>query len=393
MLLLALIASFVAHATPDGAVPADGKYALPGSGFTLAAPGWHMSRWSDWDFKGRSPDGSVFVTTWSSSFQLTIDEAAARALADHWKRGLEESEGATDVQISEVRVEDVGGKPRARATLSFMSGGGIKGVCHAAAFSTEGLTAQLYTITAAPLRERGAAALERLLEGIEVTRPPADTTALGSLTTPFGTVSLPPGWRAPLNGEGSEVSALYGRTGAKDAKACTAAIHPRVGGEADLVLACPEETHPPIIDEASFADESILFAREMFGAAAAKLRPPVAIPRGDESAVLLHANDGLWVGGLSVRTGMQVVWASGDPTRDGELETVIRSVLTEFKLAPEAEPDRSFGVLLMHRLTYDPTHPMVLLPGLVLAAIAAFIIRMILRSPAGRSDEDPTLPE
>jgi hypothetical protein len=38
-------------------------------------------------------------------------------------------------------------------------------------------------------------------------------------------------------------------------------------------------------------------------------------------------------------------------------------------------------------------HPMVLLPGLVLAAIAAFIIRMILRSPAGRSDEDPTLPE
>ncbi len=131
----------------------------------------------------------------------------------------------------------------------------------------------------------------------------------------------------------------------------------------------------------------------MFGAAAAKLRPPVPIPRGDESAVLLHANDGLWVGGLAARTGIQVVWASGDPTRDGELETVVRSVLTDFKLAPEAEPDRSFGVLLMHRLTYDPMHPMVLLPGLVLAAIAAFIIRMILRSPAGRSEADPTLPD
>lgn len=388
MLLLALTALLAGPAAAGDDVPADGRYALPGSGFTLAAPGWHMSRWSDWDFKGRSADGSVFATAWSSSFQLTIDETVARALSSEWKRGLEESEGATEVTVGEVRVENVAGQPRARATLSFTSGSGIKGVCHAAAFSTEGLTAQIYTITAATMGDRGAAQLDRLLAGVEITRPPAPIGGTSTLTTPNGQVELPAGWRAPLTGEGAEVSALFGRTGAADAKACVPAIFARVGGEADLLLACPEASLPPVIDEYSFADESTLFAQRLFGAAAAKLRPAEAVARGEESAVLLHANDGLWVGGLPVATGMQVVWASGDASRDAELGTAVRAVLTGFTVVPEAEADRSFAVMLMHRLTYNRTHPMVLVPGLLLAALGAFLVRMIVRSSAGNPEPD-----
>lgn len=70
-----------------------------------------------------------------------------------------------------------------------------------------------------------------------------------------------------------------------------------------------------MIDAYSFADESTLFAQRLFGAATAKLRPAEAVARGEESAVLLHANDGLWVGGFPIATGMQVLWASGDASR------------------------------------------------------------------------------
>ncbi len=390
MLSLILLAT---AAIPEGAnpdAPADGNYPLPGSGFTLSAPKWHMSRWSDWDFKGRSPDRSVFVTAWSSSLQLTIDETVARELANEWKRGLEESEGATDVVISEVKVEVVAGQPRARATLDFASGSGIKGVAHAAAFSTNGLTSQLYTITAAAMRERGARQLETLLAGVQITRPPAPIGGQETLTTAAGTLLLPVGWRAPLATEDAEVSRLLGTTGASDVKACTPAIWPHVGGEADLLLACPDVAIAPVLDPNSFADESILFGQRIFGSAAASLPAAEQLPRGKESAILVHANDGLWVGGLTTATGYQVMWLSGNASRDADLGTTARAALTDFTLAPTAAPDRSFAVMLIHRLTYDRTHPLVLFPGLLFAAVGAFLVRMIFRSSARPGELDPT---
>lgn len=48
----------------------------------------------------------------------------------------------------------------------------------------------------------------------------------------------------------------------------------------------------------------------------------------------------------------------------------MRAILTGFTVAPEAQPDRSFAVMLMHRLTYNRTHPTVLVPGLLLARSA-----------------------
>jgi hypothetical protein len=386
MFALALAAALAA--TDD--TPADGKYALPGSGFTLAAPGWHMTRWSDWDFKGRSADGSVFVSAWGTSFQVPIDDVVARELANAWKSSLEETEHATDVVIGEVRVEMAGGQPRARATLEFTSGGGVKGVCHAAAFSTRGLTAQLYTITAAPMRERGQKQLDALLADLTVDKPPAPIGGTESLTTPAGSVELPAGWRAPLDTEGAEVAALFGRTGASDVEACTAAIRPHVGGVADLLLACPDSAPGTVLDDDSFADESTLFAGRLFGKGAAQLPAAEAVPReGEDLALLVHANDGLWVGGTPTATGYQVVWASGDASRDESLGDVARAALRGFVLKPESMPDRSFAVMLVHRLTYNPTHPTVLVPGLVLAAIAAFLVRMILRTSPKPGDADP----
>lgn len=370
-----------------GDQPADGKFALPSSGFTLVAPGWHMSRWSDWDFKGRTADSAVFSRAWSTSYQLQLDDTVAKELAASWKKLLETEENASDVVVTEVRVEDVAGQKRARASFSFTAGGGVKGVCHAAAFSTRGLTAQVWTIAVAGNASKAQARLDELVGKVEITAPPAALGGEETLKTAKGSVVLPAGWRLPLDVEGADVSALFGKTGAKDTKRCTSAIHPRVDGEADILLACSEEGSGGVLDESSFADEATLFAQRSFGRGAEKLPPAEMVKRGeDDVAMLLHANAGLWTGGLATQGGTEVVWISGRAEDDEALGAAARAVLTGYQLTDEARPAPAFAALLFHRMTYQPTHPMVLGPAVLILAFLGGIGAMILRRPSHPPD-------
>lgn len=365
-----------------GDQPADGKFAMPSAGFTLVAPGWHMSRWSDWDFKGRTADSSVFARAWSTSYQLQIDDAVAKDLAASWKKLLETEENATDVAVTEVRVEDVAGQKRARATFSFTASGGLKGVCHAAAFSTRGLTAQVWTIAVATNAAKGQARLDELVGKLEITAPPAQLGGEETLTTKAGKVVLPAGWRLPLDTEAADVAALFGKTGAKDSKLCTPAIRPRVDGEADILLSCSESASGGVLDESSFADEATLFGQRAFGRGAEKLPPPEMVRRGDDVAMLLHANAGLWTGGIATEGGTEVVWVSGRAQDDEVLGGAVRAVLAGFQLADEKKPNPAFGALMFHRMTYQPTHPTVLGPAVLMLAMLAGIVALILRKPA-----------
>lgn len=373
-MVLLLLATRLALA---GDQPADGRYALPDSGFTLVAPGWHMSRWSDYDFKGNNADNTVFATAWSTSYQLRIDGDVAKAIADGWKTRLEEEEHATEVKIDAVRVEDVAGVKRVRGELSFLTGGGIKGVYQAAAFPTEGLTAQVATLSTIQNRKRGTDALETLLTRLEVTRPPGQLGATEEIHTADGSALLPTGWRNPLAAEKAYLAPMYGKTGAKDADACTPSLRPRVGGEADLMLVCPETVHAGILDSNSFDDEAALVAQQLFGKGAASLPAPERVARGEDVAVLLHPKEGLWVGAVRTAKGNDVVWVTGRSGDDQALGDAARAVLGGLKLTPEATPAPSFGALMFHRLSYDPFHPTVLLPGLVILAGLAFLARMI----------------
>lgn len=372
-----LLATCLAFA---GDEPADGRYSLPDSGYTLAAPGWHMSRWSDYDFKGHNGDNTVFASAWSTSYQLTLDDTTAKALADAWKAKLEEEEHATDVTIDSVKVEEVGGVKRVRAQLSLTTGAGIKGAYAAAAFPTDGLIAQVATLSTAQARQKGLDALETLLAKLQIDKPAANLAGTEELKTKAGSLALPAGWRTPLPSEAPYVAPLFGKTAAKDPKECTPAIHPRVGGEADILLACPDLGSGGILDGNSFDDEATLYGQRLFGKSAATLAPPERVARGEDVAILFHGNEGLWTGGLATAQGMQTVWVSGRGADDAALGEAARAAVGTFKLAPEATPNAPFGALLFHRLTYDRTHPTVLIPGLLLLAALGFIVRMIFKS-------------
>ena len=370
---------FLAALALAGTDPPDGEYALPDSGFTLHAPVWHMSRWSDADFMGKSLDKSMIVTAWSTTFQLPMNDDTAQALATTWKRRLEKNEHAEDFSQSDVRLEDVGGQKRIRGLLAFTTGG-TKAVYHTAAFATAGLTAQVAVLTTATNSTRGMAALDKLLSEVVITAPPAAIGAAEGLATPRGKVALPTGWRNPLEAEMASVATLYAKTGAQDSALCTPAIRVRVDGEADVLLSCAEVSVGGILDEASFKDEATLFAQRTFGKLAAQLPPAEAVTRRDGVGILLHANQGLWVGAIQTEGGTQVLWVAGREADDAALGDVARATITHFDLSEAAKPTPTFGTLMAHRLAYHKSHQTVWIPAALVLALMAFIVRMILRA-------------
>ena len=377
--------SLIASLALAGTDPPPGEYALPASGFTLLTPGWHMSRWSDWDFKGNSLDKSIFVTAWSTTYQLSMDDATAERLAAAWKVRVEKEEHATDLSVSGVRLEDVAGQKRIRATVNFTSGA-TKAVYHASAFTTAGLTAQVAVMATAPNSARALAALETLLSQVVITAPPVATGAAEDLSTPRGKVPLPGGWRNPVEAEMASVAALYAKTGAKDSALCTPAIHAMVDGNADILLSCAELSVAGILDEASFGDEATLFAQRTFGKSAKNLPLAEMVTRRDGVGLLLHANQGLWVGSIQTEGGTQVFWVAGDEASDAELGNAARATIANFALSEAAKPNPPFGALMAHRLAYHKSHPTVWIPAALALAFLAFIVRMILR---GSPETDP----
>src|SRR5688572_14572538 len=93
-------------------------YALNDAGITLDLPAsWEMTRWSDWDFKGRTADG-VALEVWYTSFQQPVDDDAAKAFAAVYRAKLEDMR-ADDVAMEVARVTDIGGKRVARVDMRF----------------------------------------------------------------------------------------------------------------------------------------------------------------------------------------------------------------------------------------------------------------------------------
>ena len=76
-----LFALALAHAEP---------YALLDAGMTFELPpGWEMTEWSDWDFKGRTKDRSVALDAWYTPFQLPITTQGAGEWAVQYSEKLD----------------------------------------------------------------------------------------------------------------------------------------------------------------------------------------------------------------------------------------------------------------------------------------------------------------
>ncbi|MBM4368719.1 MAG: hypothetical protein FJ102_21070, partial [Deltaproteobacteria bacterium] len=113
MVSLVLLALSAAAATEQ-----DGVYDLPDAGVRLVLPTWHMSRWSDWDFRGRTGDGGVLVAAWYTPFQSSITAESAEGFRAAWKAKLEEEDHASNVSFTTSDVTTLEGRTTLRATAT-----------------------------------------------------------------------------------------------------------------------------------------------------------------------------------------------------------------------------------------------------------------------------------
>lgn len=363
------------------------SYALADAGVTLDLPGgWEMTRWSDWDFKGRTPDGGVALELWTTPWQTPPSEDAAKGFAALHRAKLDEMRAA-DVQMTRAAVENVGGRDVARVDLAFaFEKKGPKGVAYAASFPVEGKVVHLLTLAAAPNAAKAERALETVLQRLSVQKAPADLSNLGGeLKTDLGfAATLPSGWRAPLPAERAEIATAIGSVGPKDPAACGAAVKPLPAGGADLMLLCREEWALGIVSEASFRDEEKLLKERLFGKAAEKLAPADPIVTKDRTGFLLRPivpDRDLRMAVLPYDRGTVVGWAAGPEGEAGYLEEALRATVTglAYEGPDGGAPKHDAGAVVVHTLTYDPFHPGVLLCGGSAIAVMGGLLWIALR--------------
>ena len=361
----------------------DGFYALPDAGVTLAAPAWHMSRWSDWDWKGRTLDNGAIASVWYTPFQVAVDESTRDAVIANWTKKLSEEEHGEDIQFSAPTIADEGGKHVIRAQASFKAGD-TKAVFYGAAFATEGKLVHLGAYAAGANAGRAKAGLDGLVDKAAISKQPADLSALANTVgTTSATLALPVGWRPPLPAEQADVEAMYSRTLAKDTDKCAPAIHVVGPGVADLVLLCEDGPEMGIVDEYSVADDAAVFAKSMFGKAAEKLAPGEAVTTPHGLSVLVHVNDGLYVAGIPMSKGSATAWFVGRPEADAELSGAAKAIVAGSTFAGDKNPAPAFGAIVAHTLSYNPTHPAVLAAAALFAAIlGAFGWLVLKKAPA-----------
>lgn len=376
-----MLTLLLATTTAAAATEQDGTYALPDVGVTLRLPGWHMSRWSDWDFRGRTQDGSVLISAWSTPFELPIDTNHAEGVREAWRKKLVEEEGASDVAFGSSKVSTIDGRPTLLAEATITLPGGTKAVFEGAAFATQGHTAYVGTYAASSNAGRALAARERALASLSVEKAASQPSTGGLLEHPMFTLDLPAGWRAPLESESFDASGLYTRTGVKDPAACAVAINPVAPGQADVLLACTDGPKLTIVDQYSFDDESILFASGLFGKAASTLSRAEPLETKSGLAILQRAKEGLYVAGLPYRDGTLVAWVAGEAHRDAEIVAAARSTLSTWTLTDVAVPQPSFGATVAHVLAYRPTHPAVLAAAALAAGILGMFAKLIFARP------------
>ncbi len=382
-MITALLIAFSAHADAP-------EYLLGDLGVRLDLPSstWHMSRWSDSDFRGKTHDNGMHLLAWSSTGQVPLT-GPADAWGSTFLAKVEEMSGK-DGTVSAARAAKVGDRDVVFVDAGFLFGDGGKGAMVGAVVPIA--DAMFYVLIAGPgSRASGlSSARDRVVADLEVRRPPKAVAFGTALEGAGATTQLPPEWRVPLESELEAVVTRASAVGIESIEACASAIRPLAGSEPQVMLTCPGRTRLGVVDDVSWEGVAAEVHRATFG--------PVPVP----PPMKLTLKDRLGFGfappfpGVTARLGVVpakdgvtrtwVVGAENDTSLDGTLTTMMAATTWSGSHPVTSQETVSYY------LTYRKTSPMVLLPalflvGLVVAA-GALAVWVATRKPAPRSDLD-----
>ncbi len=363
-------------------------YDMNDAGLVLDLPGWEAAGWSDWDFRGTHRDGPVAISVWYTAWQPEITEEAIRTNAVHLTRRIESLEHAKNARVEELKIGEVSGRPTGLLTIRFnFDRVGAPGILYGASFAADGKMIHVAVYGPAAADAKIRAARTRVLSTLKQTKPPAATSA-EPLTAPWGSVPLPPGWRAPLPAEAKDLAELTKSTGEVHPEQCAQAVRPEPPDGAALLLLCSRDWHFGVLDEASFPTLEPSFRAKLYGKGAEKVQPGRLYPLPDRTAVIFSPN----LSGHTLRTAL-VPYADQildvkliGPAGSGEaVEASLQKVISGIAWSgpDKGAPVYTAGETLMHGMSYNPFHPLKLIcVGIGLVSVAG-IARRVLKGRDG----------
>lgn len=355
MLISALILAAGLAASPAAA--ATPPYDLAEAGVTVQLPrGWEMTRWSDWDFKGKA-DG-LALDIWTTPWQ--VEPAVGTALQPVYAEHLKEQR-ARDAAVL-PGIAGVGGRaPWVQTRATFGLDGGGKAVAYFAALATDGKVVHIGMYGAANADRRAASDLAALVAGLTITKPaaalPTGPVAAGA-DAGFG-VTPPAGWRAVLASERDEAVRALAKTGAGKLDACALLAAPGSTGGAAVMAACPQTWQIGFADDNSFADDAGTLRALVFGKAAATVPDAEKVALADRNGMLFRptVNDhALRFATVAYDKGAVSIWAIGPADQGEAVERGVQDALSGLVFSgPEnGLAQHAMGDVVFHALSYDP---------------------------------------
>jgi hypothetical protein len=348
--------------------------------------------WSDWSLKAKHPDGSV-LQIWVTPFQIPITEDNVSAWAEMYREQIA-AEAKAEVNIQTKSIIDIAGRKTGHVTLEVVVQGG-KGVAEVYAVEGPGHTVHARVITGKRKARSALSALKTVLETARVDTKPSELTT-GTLTSKDAnySVTLPDGWRAPLDSESDEVGKIVGKLGIEsiDDKVCVVGVYPRANANPDLTLLCPAVIPLDPLDEYSFDAIEAHLHQQFFGGAKTEVPTGEAVTVGDRMGVYFRPPTAAGALRLSVTPfeHRALTWWGVGGTDGATLDAAL------MKMQPTVQftgPDGGKPVIRADRwaayyLSYRPTSPFVLLPGLLLLGLVGGAVVATRRKKNPYEDDD-----
>lgn len=367
------------------------EYLLADLGVQLDLPRstWHMTRWSDYDFAGKSLDESMHIQVWSTPVQVEIADPV-----DGWASlYLEKAEGlgAKDAKLQSAKRHAWAGRAVAAVDVGFTFGSGGSGVLYGASTAVADQT--LHVLVAGPAARAGAigAQRERILTTLQVYKPPRPVEWSATLRGPGMSTVLPEGFRAPLDSEKDAVAERAAEVGMDDLSGCLVAMRPQAGRAPDALLTCPGKGALGVVDEFSFAGVEALVRKLTWGPLEVEAATPLSLT---DRMAFVYAPDpakvGLAVGVVPAASGVTRTWVVGDKadeTLGAALEAALRASTWD---GPHPVTG---GETVAYFVNYRPTHPAVLGGACCALAVSGGAIGaiafVVMRPKRRRHDDDP----
>lgn len=369
----------------------DDHWVLADAGWGVKLPaGWEVPSggWSDWSLKAKHKDGSM-LQIWVTPFQVPVNKDNVASWAKMYEEQIA-AEAKAEVSVVDQEVIDLGGRKTGHVTLKVVVKGG-KGVAEVYAVEGAGHTVHARVVTGARKAKTATTTLRTLIETVRIDQAPF-TTKSGKVASDQGgfELTLPEGWRVPLQAEDDEVAKVVGTIGIEEIdRSCVVGVRARAVDNPDVTLLCPTALHLDPLDEHSFEGVEATLHEQFFGRAKAEVPVGEAVTIGDRMGVYFRPPAATGSFRLAIAPydqGMLTWWGVGSDGLDADLMKMQSSVAFTGPNggAPIVRADR----WLSYYLTYRPTSPLVLGPLVLLVGLIGGAIALARRRKPAYEDID-----